>query len=176
MQFLLGERDQAAQVAAECLREDDLKRDTDQDDPYWKWATFAEACLNLGDLCKAAEWYRQAGDGSGGTAHVIERWRQQDLTVYTIDLANSRSVSSAHKPLVIRCEGPDCKIPSPAIAAAAFTDEERAAPVISMLFADVEGFSKLTDREVELFITHFLGRVARCVEQHAPAEVLQPEQ
>ena len=372
LHLLLGERDQAAQVArqisAECLREDDMKRGTEQDDPYWRWATLGEASLNLGDLGKAEEWYRQAagaargrvghlnstrrqlrhlleaigettalvdawlpipgvaiftghridagdrhtprfpssletqvkeaishwlvehsirvcvcsaangadilflealqafegcdtrivlpfseaqfqaesvrngedeswvsrfqqvmqkasrvtiassdrvghggqpfdyanrliigqglmlkkelqtslsglavwngqaGDGPGGTAHTIERWRQQDLTVYTIDLSNPQSVSSPAAPLVIRCEGPNCEIKPPAIAAAPPTAEERATPVMSMLFADVEGFSKLSDREVELFITHFLGRVAQCVEKHAPAEVIQPDQ
>lgn len=372
LHLLLGERDQAAQVArqvaAECLREDDLKRGSDHDDPYWRWATLGEASLNLGDLPKAEEWYRQAagaargrvghlnstrrqlryllkaigenetlvdawlpipgvaiftghridagdrhsprfptsletqvkeaisnwlvehniracvcsaangadilflealqsfegcdtrivlpfseaqfqaesvrngedeswvprfqqvmqkasrvtmassdrvgqggqpfdyanriiigqglilakelqttltglavwngqvGDGSGGTAHAIERWRQQDLTVYTIDLSSPQSVSSAPAPLVIRCEGPNCEIKLPATATAPPTADERATPVMSMLFADVEGFSKLTDREVELFITHFLGRVAKCVALHAPAEVIQPAQ
>ena len=387
LHLLLGERDQAAQVArqvaVECLQEDDLKRGTEHDDPYWRWATLGEACLNQGDLPKAEEWYRQAagaargrvghlnstrrqlrylleaigettalvdawlpipgvaiftghridagdrhsprfpisletqvkeaisnwlvehnirdcvcsaangadilflealqsfegcdtrivlpfseaqfqaesvnngedeswvprfqrvmqkasrvtmassdrvgqggqpfdyanriiigqglmlakelqtslsglavwngqaGDGSGGTAHAIERWRQQDLTVYTIDLSNvesrrtressDRSLTTSATtliptPLVIRCEGPNCEIKPPATAAAPPTAEERATPVMSMLFADVEGFSKLSDREVELFIAHFLGRVAKCVALHAPAEVIQPDQ
>jgi class 3 adenylate cyclase len=40
---------------------------------------------------------------------------------------------------------------------------------MSMLFADAVGFSQLNDREVPLFIDHFLGLVAGCVNTHAGA-------
>src|SRR5205814_6947122 len=35
----------------------------------------------------------------------------------------------------------------------------------ALLFADVEGFSKLTDEELPHFVEHFLGLVARIMEE-----------
>ena len=47
--------------------------------------------------------------------------------------------------------------------------------VMSMLFADAVGFSKLSDREVKLFVQHFLGRVSKCISKYVPDAALSPD-
>jgi len=105
-------------------------------------------------------WDGKAGDGGGGTASAVERWRAAGPAVEIIDLAalleggqsvyslsaTSRDAISVHTPE----------------ATPGFTQEIRA-----LLFADVEGFSKLNDEEVPRFVNHVLGLVARLAKNSA---------
>jgi class 3 adenylate cyclase/tetratricopeptide (TPR) repeat protein len=102
-----------------------------------------------------AVWDGRAGDGLGGTAGTVQRWRKLGLEVEIIDL----------KEILLR-ERPDLTgnvSVSPRVScsvegdsAPTFVSEIRA-----LLFADVEGFSKLTDEAVTQFVQHFLGLVGQ---------------
>lgn len=126
-------------------------------------------------LCGLAVWDGRSGDGPGGTGDTVERWRQQELVVHTIDLGSNEVVTSPTSPLPICCEGGKCEI-TPTVSAGhrpmTPSDEPQ---LLAMLFADAVGFSKLSDHEVILFVKHFLGRVADCVQKYAPAVMIQPD-
>ena len=103
-------------------------------------------------------WDGRAGDGGGGTASAVERWRSLGLGVEIIDLAallretlhvNSPSATSRSSSSVRN-------------VTAGFTQEIRA-----LLFADIEGFSRLNDEEVPRFVDHVLGLVARLAKESA---------
>jgi class 3 adenylate cyclase/tetratricopeptide (TPR) repeat protein len=103
-------------------------------------------------LTPMAVWDGMPGDGAGGTASIVERWRNLGLNVKIIDLqkftprekisverraSNTRSVSALARP-----------------AESEFVPQIRA-----LLFADAQGFSKLDDVQIPRFVQHFLGRV-----------------
>jgi class 3 adenylate cyclase/tetratricopeptide (TPR) repeat protein len=115
-------------------------------------------------LVPVAVWDGKTGTGVGGTAGTVERWRRLGLHVEVIDLEE-----------ILRC---DC--PSVSTQAAAFpatvsnhdseVSSEFAPEIRALLFADAEGFSKLTDEEVPLFAQHFLGLAGRLADEspHRP--------
>lgn len=109
-------------------------------------------------------WDGKPGDGPGGTSGTIERWRAAGLGVEVIDLAKILAES--------RLEiSPGRAMPSvpdrPRIgnSSAQFVAEIRA-----LLFADAEGFSKLSDEQVPRFVEHFLGLAGTLAEEseHKP--------
>ncbi len=110
-------------------------------------------------LVPVAVWDGKSGTGIGGTAGTVERWRRLGLHVEIIDLRE-----------ILRCECID--IPE---QAAGFPMDSNPAPVSpefapeirALLFADAEGFSKLSDEEVPLFAQHFLGLAGRLANESA---------
>jgi class 3 adenylate cyclase/tetratricopeptide (TPR) repeat protein len=111
-------------------------------------------------LVPVAVWDGQGGNDAGGTAATVERWRRLGLNVEVIDLEQIR-----------HCECPTLFSQAPAFPAVSNQGSEASsefAPEIrALLFADAEGFSKLTDKEVPLFARHFLGLAGRLVETSA---------
>ena len=105
-------------------------------------------------------WDGKAGDGGGGTASAVERWRASGLAVEIIDLAALREGSPTVRSLPATSRAA-ISVHTPE-AAAGFRQEIRA-----LLFADVEGFSKLNDEEVPRFVDHVLGLVARLAKNSA---------
>jgi len=108
-------------------------------------------------LVPMAVWDGKTGDGLGGTAATVQRWRKIGLEVDIIDLRR-----------ILSNEGPSLDTQVPASeepisiatreAAAEFPTEIRA-----LLFADAEGFSKLNDEEIPRFVQHFLAMVGKLV-------------
>jgi class 3 adenylate cyclase len=113
------------------------------------------------DLVCMAVWDGKPGDGPGGTASAVERWRKAGRRPQIIDLA--AMLERERSPVVVR---PHAEQTLPAWArpadgsaaepvAAAFDPE-----IMGLLFADVRGFSRLSEDEIPLFVRHFLGTVA----------------
>ena len=103
-------------------------------------------------------WDGKSGDGGGGTASTVERWRTLGLEVEIIDLAEilSESLHLTSAPATIA----DRTVVQTGESTAGFTQEIRA-----LLFADTEGFSKLNDEQVPRFVDHVLGLVARLAKE-----------
>ena len=82
----------------------------------------------------------------GGTASMMALWRSQGLPVEVVGL------DPAH-----RAAGPRAEAPGPAARSArpAIRHEMR-----SLLFADAVGYSRLSEDQIPLYITEFLGAVA----------------
>jgi len=92
------------------------------------------------DLIALVVWNGQTGDGPGGASSVVQQWKSLGLEPVIIDSP-------------MKGRGPSRTITSGSDSA--FTSR-----VVSILFADAVGFSKLAESEVPRFVKHFLGRIA----------------
>lgn len=104
-------------------------------------------------LLSLAVWDGSPGDGPGGTAASVAKWR-----------AAGRRVEIIHIDEILRRRYPQL-IDPPDTSVTADTAVEQPASafdpqIVGLLFADVRGFSKLTEDEIPLFVQHFLGAVA----------------
>jgi class 3 adenylate cyclase len=112
-------------------------------------------------LVPLAVWNGERGDGMGGTAATVEGWQKLGLNVELIDLAE-----------ILRRELPDLvQRASSAPEVVSRPPEEQspelATEIRALLFADVEGFSKLNDEEIPRFVHHFLGLVGKLLGESA---------
>lgn len=106
------------------------------------------------DLVCFAVWDGEPGDGPGGTASSIAHWRKAQRTIEIIDLREiqrQHGVVTVSTELALGGENPD----DPESVAQAYE-----AQVLGLLFADVAGFSKLTEEQIPRFVDHYLGRVS----------------
>lgn len=143
------------------------------------------ACLRADalatDLVCMALWDGRSGDGPGGTASSVAHWRDAGRRVEVVDLA---AILHRHGALAVELSRPRTpEAPAPAsstippevtgpptradIAPAAFEPA-----IVGILFADVRGFSQLTEEELPLFVEHFLGKVAQGIEAQVTPPLL----
>ena len=101
------------------------------------------------NLVPIAVWDGESGTRLGGTAHTVERWRRLGLHVEIIRLDE---ILRRNYPLDRRA------YPSPLAPSRVATEfaSEFESEIRALLFADVEGFSKLTDDQIPRFAHHFL--------------------
>lgn len=112
-------------------------------------------------LVPVAVWDGKEGNGIGGTGCTVERWRRLGLQVEIIDLAE---ILHRHCPGIVDAAE---DLPETESTAAGEASSEFAPEIRALLFADAEGFSKLTDEEIPLFARHFLGLAARLATESA---------
>ncbi len=107
------------------------------------------------ELVCLAVWDGRTGDGTGGTATAVEHWR---ATGRAVDIIDTEAILRDHTIDVrdVRSE-PSRAAPGDEPPAPATGFDPR---IVGLLFADVAGFSKMTDAEVPLFVAHVLGLVA----------------
>ncbi|MEX2272079.1 MAG: TRAFs-binding domain-containing protein [Vicinamibacterales bacterium] len=103
------------------------------------------------DLVCFAVWDGQPGDGPGGTAASVEYWRKRNRRVEIVDL---RALQQG-APIRVTCASADAASDGRETNASGFD-----AQLVGILFADVAGFSKLTEEEIPRFVEHYLGRVS----------------
>ena len=96
-----------------------------------------------------AVWDKSHGDGEGGTETAVMRWRQRGIQ---IELLNPVSLGRGEQ---------GRRRPNPAVAQTQRKEHARGVKVMTLLFADAVGFSKLTEFQVPLFVEHVLGSIAR---------------
>ena len=101
-------------------------------------------------LIRFTVWDGKPGDGAGGTADIVARWRA-DGEVHAVDPVALREGRPAAS--VLPAVGPMNTPPNSAVA---------------MLFGDVKNFSGLTEAQMPSFIEHFLGAIARLVDRTSP--------
>ncbi len=99
-------------------------------------------------------WDGEGADGAGGTAEAIAGWRRAGLTPVVIDPATVNRRSSSE---VANLN--DRSIPA--------VDE-----VVSMLFADVVGYSRFNEAQIADFASTFLPRVRALIDALPDAPVL----
>jgi len=105
-------------------------------------------------LVPLAVWNGKAGDGPGGAASVVANWRSLGHQPVIVDLPKlERRTQSSPK---IRADG-----------AASSKPDRFTSRIVTILFADAVGFSKLTEPEVPRFVEHFFGAIARLTEKFA---------
>jgi class 3 adenylate cyclase len=112
-------------------------------------------------LVPLAVWDGRSSDGLGGTAGTVQRWRKLGLNIETVDLREILLSECPNlKAQVTSSTGPGSA--RPIEPSTGFSSEIRA-----LLFADAEGFSKLSDEEVPRFVQHFLGLAGRLAAEFA---------
>jgi class 3 adenylate cyclase len=110
-------------------------------------------------------WDGRPGDGEGGTASVVSRWRQLRVPVERIDLASLPKDGVKSLP-VVRDES------TPPINE--LQDVRGDTRLLAMLFGDAVNFSKLTEDQIPKFIQHFLGPIAALLRRkYADANIVR---
>jgi len=118
------------------------------------------------EMIPQAIWDRKEGDGPGGTATVIQHWRNMGLEVELIDLAR---ILEQHYP----------QLSGIRTAISSVKRQSRTRPnklttrMMAMLFADAVNFSKLTEAQIPRFVNHFLGAIANLISTSSYAPVLK---
>ncbi|MDX6529400.1 MAG: hypothetical protein QOH41_1690 [Blastocatellia bacterium] len=113
-----------------------------------------------------AVWNKERAEKRDETATVIEHWRNLGLNVEVLDLAR-----------ILRRECPNLtnsNAPPPPVA-----PKRRREPnglptrLMAMLFADAVNFSKLSEKQIPLFMRQFLGKIANLISNSPNAPVLK---
>jgi class 3 adenylate cyclase len=119
------------------------------------------------DLVPMAVWDGKPGDGPGGTASVVDRWRR--LHYENIELINLTQLMDERLP-GLRSEPTQTIAAEPLEREAAETAPEFGTRMMALLFADAVHFSKLQEEQIPRFVKHFLGAISRmpAMSRHAP--------
>jgi class 3 adenylate cyclase/tetratricopeptide (TPR) repeat protein len=120
------------------------------------------------ELSTLAVWDGLHGDGQGGTASVVERWRNCGLPVEIIDLNALRKEARKGLQSDTGATTDSSKIQSKRKKR---TPLGFGSQIMSILFADAVGFSKLSEQQVRGFVQHFLGAIGRMVSK-LPREIV----
>lgn len=107
----------------------------------------------LGDeLIGLAVWNGEEGDGPGGTADVVRRWRETGCKPEVIHLRDLLEPCPPGSPASAQEAGAPPEAPA-----------QRGGPqmkIMTVLFADVAGFTKMTEAEIPRFLEHYWQPVA----------------
>jgi class 3 adenylate cyclase len=117
------------------------------------------------DLVPMAVWDGKIGEGPGGTAGTVFRWKEQGYAVDLIDLtaiARSAGIETADPSL-----SPPTTLEVPGLD----TSTGLGSQIVPILFADVVGFSKLAEEQIPRFVAHFLGLIAGVLAELPPGSV-----
>ena len=134
------------------------------DDVGWEFTQEVTAGLALNtarmsrlDVQPVALWDGQSGRGAGGTQSFVELWRQQ----------------LRHDPLIIELPRQSSASGSIPQARARTEHQTMRQEVKSMLFADIVGYSKLTEKVIGDFVDIFMQRLSVLLARspHAPRSV-----
>ncbi|HEV2046134.1 MAG TPA: TRAFs-binding domain-containing protein [Chthoniobacterales bacterium] len=111
------------------------------------------------NLVPLAVWDGMMGDGPGGAASAVQRWKRRGYQPEIVDLA--KICGMGFQPM--KCQsGSDHRQDADATSA---SESGFASRIVAILFADAVGFSKLSEDEVPRFVEHFLGAIARLSEK-----------
>jgi class 3 adenylate cyclase/catechol 2,3-dioxygenase-like lactoylglutathione lyase family enzyme len=109
------------------------------------------------ELVCLALWDGQPGDGAGGTAASIAHWRHANRQIDIVDL---RLLAGGQGPVLVRpASEPAARVES--VTPASGFD----AQLVGLLFADVAGFSKLTEEQIPRFVDQYLRQIADTLAQ-----------
>ncbi len=109
-----------------------------------------------------AVWDGRPGDGEGGAASFVNLWRALGAEAAVITPPAPATTAAP------RAENSPLPAPQPQPTAEVFPQVIKA-----MLFADIAGYSKLTDDTIPAFVTHFLGKTAELIAVHPDAPILK---
>jgi class 3 adenylate cyclase len=106
------------------------------------------------DVTPVAVWDGKRGDGLGGTSSFVHFWRSRQHPVEVIDLSRISGI-------------PDTE-PLQEHHAFAFEEvkvSQGQQAIKTLLFADVVGYSKIPEEQIEFFAPEFLGMISHLISQ-----------
>lgn len=103
-------------------------------------------------------WDGLPGDGPGGTASMVQHWKDQGLEPEVVDLAELLDQAQITGDLAVPALATRSISPNPANGE--FRQEIRA-----ILFADVVGYSGLIEEQIPGFVVHFMGAIHELIKQ-----------
>jgi class 3 adenylate cyclase/tetratricopeptide (TPR) repeat protein len=113
------------------------------------------------ELAALCVWDGRTGDGAGGTQSAVARWRTAGVEPVVID---TTELLRSHLPELAGKGTQPAAEPLGSRSANRAASSEPRGQMMALLFADVVGFSKLTEDEMPLFVEHFLKPVASLCE------------
>ncbi len=117
------------------------------------------------ELVCLAVWDGQPGDGPGGTGASVDHWRKAGRRLDIVDL---QALLQPQLPVTVVPTAPIEAVADP--GAAPFTLGAR---LVGLLFADVEGFSKLTETQIPRFVEDYMGLVAKILDESPEQPLLR---
>jgi class 3 adenylate cyclase len=118
-------------------------------------------------LVPLAVWDGKPGDGPGGTASMVDRWRASGRTVDVIDPV---ALLRGYDPRVVASETAK---QAPVNQQSSSTVAELPSEIMALLFADAVGFSRLTEEQIPGFVQHFLGTIAALLQRAVEPPVMK---
>lgn len=118
------------------------------------------------DLIPLAVWNGKPGDGPGGTANTIAHWQQWTDAVEIIDLEailHQTAISLPSLDLTPIAASSVATPPAPILSSTTPLPIEQ--QIRALLFADVTQYSQLSEDQYIPFAQHFLGAIAKLVQQ-----------
>jgi class 3 adenylate cyclase len=106
------------------------------------------------DVTPVAVWDGKRGDGLGGTSSFVHFWRSRQHPVEIIDLSRISGISAMEAPQEQQ---------SFAFDEVKVSQGQQA--VKTLLFADVVGYSKIPEEQIEYFAPEFLGMISQLISQ-----------
>lgn len=117
------------------------------------------------DAVPVVVWDGLVGDGRGGTQSFVEFWQQQRKTpVEIIPLDKYVTASTAPIPAPTTEPAPAAAPKTPASVAPTDSISQE---IKAMIFADIVGFTKLSEIQIPAFVNHFLGEVSKLMDKMA---------
>lgn len=107
------------------------------------------------DVVPLAVWDGQPGDGIGGTQTFVDYWSRQGDGLRIIRLDK----------IVPADYVPPRNVSALETATTSLFEPQINQEIKAMLFADIVGFTKLTEMQVPRFVEHFMGKVAELMQQ-----------
>jgi class 3 adenylate cyclase/tetratricopeptide (TPR) repeat protein len=106
------------------------------------------------DVTPVAVWDGKKGDGLGGTSSFVHFWRSRHHPVEVIDLSRISGISAIEAPQEDQ-----------AFAFDEVKVSQGQQAVKTLLFADVVGYSKIPEEQIEYFAPEFLGMISQLISQ-----------
>lgn len=108
------------------------------------------------ELLPIAVWDHKPARGPGGTGSAVQLWRQLGLEPFLIHPFVSTPDSLTSQLAEFSNVNAD--------SASTKKDDQFEMEIRAMLFADVVGYSKITEEEIPIFVKQFMCRLAKCVQ------------
>tara|TARA_R110002072_G_scaffold155657_2_gene306099 strand:+ start:159157 stop:161577 length:2421 start_codon:yes stop_codon:yes gene_type:complete len=121
---------------------------------------------NNGQPLGLVVWNNQPGDGPGGTASIVNRWRCQEMRVNQIDLSASPGSDDGLLPIIHEPGAPEIVCPATKVS-------DDSTQVRAMLFGDAVNFSKLDETQVVAFMDHFMTPIAGILKKYAESNIVR---
>jgi class 3 adenylate cyclase/tetratricopeptide (TPR) repeat protein len=116
-------------------------------------------------LVPIALWNKKPGDGPGGAASVVENWKRLGYEPKIIDLEKIRGAAQMTDKGAISAVVSGRRAHKDGDGGQRPPQQPFNSRIVTILFADAVGFSKLTEAEVPRFVQNFLGAIARLSEK-----------